>query len=100
MSLTRKDGELRALACFRSQTTRGTARHRTPRGQLISRDRRTVLDGADHRRFIHAVSIGHRGETLLATHLVDQALLAPGENGVREYGEVAEHPQQINALPE
>jgi len=63
-------------------------------------DRRPVLDRPDHRCLIHAIEIGSGGELLLATHSVDHALLSARKYGVRENGEIAEHPKQIYALAE
>src|ERR1700681_975341 len=89
--------ELGALANFCGQGSRVT--RRGPRRELlVGSDRRTVLDGADHRRLVHAISVCHGGETLLAAHAIDHALLPPIEHGMRENGEIAEHPNQIYPL--
>jgi hypothetical protein len=82
------------LAGFCCQSTRTFARSRTARRHLIPHGR-TALDGADHRRFIHTIGIGHRGETLFGAHAIDQTLLPGAEHGVRKNGKIAEHPQQI-----
>src|ERR1700676_5753516 len=93
----RLSNELGALANFCGQSSRVT--RRGPRRELlVGSDRRTVLDGADHRRLVHAISVCHGGETLLATHAIDHALLPPIEDGMRENGEIAEHPNQIYPL--
>jgi hypothetical protein len=91
--------KLGTLAHFRGHTS-GIARYRVQRGQRARSDRGAMLDGADHRRFIHAIGISHGRETLLAAHTIDHALLPSVEHGVRENGEVAEHPKQIYPLQE
>ena len=90
---------LGTLANFRSQCST-FVRYRTPPWQLVCSDGRTMFDGADYWRFVHAISVGHRRETLLAAHLIDHALLPSVEHGVRKNRKIAEHPQQINPLQE
>src|SRR5579864_1394783 len=65
-----------SLASFSGQSRIAFAGHRTAsRCRRIARDRRTTFNRTDDRSFFHMVDIGHRLETLLAAHTIDQALL-------------------------
>src|ERR1700736_3167251 len=88
-----------ALSCLRRQArVFGNGRDPAAWWQGLSSHHRASLDGSDHRRFVHAISVSHGHKALFGTQAVNQPSLSPAENSVRENGKVAEYPQQIDAL--
>jgi hypothetical protein len=70
-------------------------RCRTAWRQVFGRNRRPVLDRANHRSFVHSTRECGRGKTLLTAHLIDETLLPTAEYRVRKNLEIPEYPQQI-----